>query len=280
MIQARSAILLGKYTGYGHPMSNRALSSSSTGPSPKYFLSDVKKRIGRCVSFGLPVTGALEAARISRHIGEDWKSLVLAVDGYDIRNGLEEKVRWGEMDAMGHVNNVAYLRFAEMSRIHWFRTLSKNVPRQHKGEWGQLLGPQGTFGLILAEVSIKYKMPLRFPCIFSLHHRLASPPALDETEDDGKLAKAFRFDCTMLSHSIQRPAATFRETLFLYDYRAQSTTALPQWIRKFFQEQWLQQEEQAAVATGRRAEIETDVRGLEMGSWDREGAVEDFGQTL
>jgi len=29
-------------------------------------------------------------------------------------------VRWGDMDAMGHVNNTVYFRFMEQTRISWF----------------------------------------------------------------------------------------------------------------------------------------------------------------
>src|SRR3982750_1783662 len=29
-------------------------------------------------------------------------------------------VRWGDMDAMGHVNNTVYFRYMEQARISWF----------------------------------------------------------------------------------------------------------------------------------------------------------------
>ena len=31
-------------------------------------------------------------------------------------------VRWGDMDAMGHVNNATYFRYMESARIDWFRS--------------------------------------------------------------------------------------------------------------------------------------------------------------
>ncbi len=36
-------------------------------------------------------------------------------------------VRWGDMDAMGHVNNTVYFRFAEQSRIEWLESLGFDV---------------------------------------------------------------------------------------------------------------------------------------------------------
>ena len=32
-------------------------------------------------------------------------------------------VRWGDMDAMGHVNNTVYFRYMEQARISWFDAL-------------------------------------------------------------------------------------------------------------------------------------------------------------
>ena len=32
-------------------------------------------------------------------------------------------MRWSDMDALGHVNNVVYFRFMEQARIEWFDSL-------------------------------------------------------------------------------------------------------------------------------------------------------------
>jgi acyl-CoA thioester hydrolase len=32
-------------------------------------------------------------------------------------------IRWGDMDAMGHVNNASYFRYLESLRIEWFRSI-------------------------------------------------------------------------------------------------------------------------------------------------------------
>ena len=32
-------------------------------------------------------------------------------------------IRWGDMDAMGHVNNTVYFRYMEQARISWFEQL-------------------------------------------------------------------------------------------------------------------------------------------------------------
>jgi len=35
-------------------------------------------------------------------------------------------IRWGDMDAMGHVNNVAYFRYMETLRIEWMVSVGAN----------------------------------------------------------------------------------------------------------------------------------------------------------
>jgi acyl-CoA thioester hydrolase len=40
-------------------------------------------------------------------------------------------IRWGDMDAMGHVNNTVYFRYMETSRIDWCRSIGC-MPEQSK----------------------------------------------------------------------------------------------------------------------------------------------------
>ena len=35
---------------------------------------------------------------------------------------MTEPIRWGDMDAMGHVNNTSYFRYLETCRIDWMRS--------------------------------------------------------------------------------------------------------------------------------------------------------------
>lgn len=60
-------------------------------------------------------------------------------------------IRWGDMDAMGHVNNTVYFRFMEQARIGWFEHL---VPR---GEAWQ------SAGIVIANASCNYRRALTYP---------------------------------------------------------------------------------------------------------------------
>jgi acyl-CoA thioester hydrolase len=60
-------------------------------------------------------------------------------------------VRWGEMDALGHVNNIRYLAWLESSRIALFEGLGlKTLP-------GEPVGP------LLARLEIDYLEPVVYP---------------------------------------------------------------------------------------------------------------------
>jgi acyl-CoA thioester hydrolase len=60
-------------------------------------------------------------------------------------------IRWGDMDAMGHVNNTVYFRFMEQARIGWFESL---LPR---GEaWAKI-------GIVIVNASCNFKKPINYP---------------------------------------------------------------------------------------------------------------------
>ena len=60
-------------------------------------------------------------------------------------------MRWGDMDAMGHVNNTVYFRYMEQARISWFDRL---VPEADA--W------QST-GIVIANATCNYRRALTYP---------------------------------------------------------------------------------------------------------------------
>ena len=61
-----------------------------------------------------------------------------------------DRVRFGDLDAMRHLNNVAFLQFFESARIAYLSTL---IPGRSP------IAPEGDFGLIFAECHINYRAP-------------------------------------------------------------------------------------------------------------------------
>ena len=63
---------------------------------------------------------------------------------------LEIPVAWGNMDALGHVNNTIYLRWFESVRIQYFERIGLNLSG-------------GDVGPILARQEIDYRRPVTYP---------------------------------------------------------------------------------------------------------------------
>ena len=52
-------------------------------------------------------------------------------------------IRWGDMDAMGHINNTVYFRYMEQARISWFESLG--VRPSARGEGPVIINASCTF---------------------------------------------------------------------------------------------------------------------------------------
>lgn len=56
---------------------------------------------------------------------------------------LEIPIRWGDMDAMGHVNNTVYFRYMEQARISWFDAIG--LPPSPDGQGPVIVNAACTF---------------------------------------------------------------------------------------------------------------------------------------
>lgn len=124
---------------------------------------------------------------------------------------IEIPIAWGEMDALGHVNNVVYFRYFEIARIDFLR----------KAGCSQLKAADGV-GFILQAMESRFRVPLVFPDTIVVGTKLVA------IEDD-------RFT---LVHSIrskthgqtQGVAAVGRGTIVTYDYAAGRKVSIPRAI--------------------------------------------------
>jgi acyl-CoA thioester hydrolase len=64
---------------------------------------------------------------------------------------LDMPVKWGELDALNHLNNVQFFKFFEEARIHSFTVARLPVDSSQ------------AFGPIIAETSCAYKAPVKYP---------------------------------------------------------------------------------------------------------------------
>lgn len=73
--------------------------------------------------------------------------------GYKIIH--EQKVVWGDMDSMNHVNNTKYFYYCETARIEFVHALFPNFGSHPPSEMKA--------GLALAETSCRFKVPVTYP---------------------------------------------------------------------------------------------------------------------
>jgi len=66
-----------------------------------------------------------------------------------------QKVVWGDMDSMNHVNNTKYFYYCETARIEFIRMLFPDFGDQPLSEMKT--------GLALAETSCRFKLPVTYP---------------------------------------------------------------------------------------------------------------------
>lgn len=71
-------------------------------------------------------------------------------------------VRWGDMDAVGHVNNATYFTYFEQARVAWLATLGQAV-------MSEVAGP------VMATAVCEFRRPLTWPARVTVRV-LAGPP--------------------------------------------------------------------------------------------------------
>jgi acyl-CoA thioester hydrolase len=117
-----------------------------------------------------------------------------------------DKVRFGDLDAMRHVNNVAFLTFFEDARIQYVSELIGSDPVTRR-----------SFGFIFAECRINY----RAPAFYDEEIRTCIRP--------GEVRRSSaRLEFAMFAVGDDRLLAEGYGTLVGYDYAAGRATPLPE----------------------------------------------------
>lgn len=117
-------------------------------------------------------------------------------------------VRWGDMDAMGHVNNTVYFRYLEIARLDWLRKL------------GLTLAPVGE-GLLIINAFCTFHKQVEFPCDL-LAKMYVSDPGRTSFESWATLERT------------DEPGVIYTSggaTTVWVDYGEQKSKPLPEWLR-------------------------------------------------
>jgi acyl-CoA thioester hydrolase len=117
---------------------------------------------------------------------------------------------WGDHDAFGHVNNLAYLRWCESARVEYLLRI---------GLWPSL-PPQGV-GPILASISCDYKRPLTFPDTVYIGARVTRIGN-----------RSFQMQHRVVSQALDVVAAEVESAIVVLDYSQNQTVPVPEGCRR------------------------------------------------
>lgn len=123
---------------------------------------------------------------------------------------VELPVAWGEMDALGHVNNAVYFRYFESARVAYLTKINFIDPEQNAG-----------IAAILASTRCDFRKALTYPDTVLIGARVI------EIGDD-----RFTMEYRLVSQRLQKVAAEGSGVVVAFDYRERRKAALPEAIRK------------------------------------------------
>lgn len=117
-------------------------------------------------------------------------------------------IRWGDMDAMGHVNNTVYFRYMETVRLEWLYRVA------------EIQGPSGV-GPVIVNAFCNFVRQLKYPGDARVKHYVANP---------GRSS----FDTFLTIERLDQPGVLYAsggaKTVWV-DYAAERSVALPDSIR-------------------------------------------------
>jgi acyl-CoA thioester hydrolase len=117
-------------------------------------------------------------------------------------------IRWGDMDAMGHLNNTIYFRYLEIVRIAWF------------DELGCAPNPQGE-GPVIVNAFCNFIRQFEYPGDVLAKHYVCNP---------GRTS----VDTYVTLERTDRPGEVYAEggaKLVWVDFPKQKSAPLPDWLR-------------------------------------------------
>lgn len=117
-------------------------------------------------------------------------------------------IRWGDMDAMGHVNNTIYFRYLEVARINWFETIG--CPVDPNGE-----------GAVIVNAFCNFHKQLEYPgdIVVTMY---VSDPGRSSFESWGTITR------------VDDPGTIYASggaTTVWVDFPKQKSVPLPEWVR-------------------------------------------------
>ena len=129
-------------------------------------------------------------------------------EGYTLVHRYRTSIRWGDMDAMGHVNNTVYFKYLEHMRIDWMREIG--CPPDPTGE-----------APVIVNAFCNFHKQLDYPC-----------EVLGKMYVSDLGRSTFDSWCTL--ERTDQPGVIYTSggaTMVWVDFPAQKSVPLPDWMR-------------------------------------------------
>jgi acyl-CoA thioester hydrolase len=125
----------------------------------------------------------------------------------DFSHFVVQPIRWGDMDALSHVNNVQYFRYLESGRIAYMEDL---LPGEHNSAH-----------LILADIQCSFLRQLRYPGTVEVGTRVS------------RIGRSsLQITCAIFLQGEELPAATGQAVIVWFDFAAQRSAPVPARLRE------------------------------------------------
>ncbi len=122
-------------------------------------------------------------------------------------------MRWGDMDAYGHMNNTSYLRFFEEARVQWLAVTGRELVENGQGP-------------VVANIFCNYYRELNYPCDVLIKMYVSEP---------GRSS----IDTWMTMERTDQPDVVYADggaTMVWVDFNAKKAVALPPWLKELIAE--------------------------------------------
>jgi len=118
------------------------------------------------------------------------------------------QMRWGDMDALGHMNNTVYFRFLEQARVSWFDSIGADYRRLPEGP-------------VLGSIACRFVAPAVYPAELEVTLLAGAPrrstfPLYSEIRDAGPLPRVY---------------ARAEAVMVWIDLKDGKSRPLPEWVR-------------------------------------------------
>ncbi len=120
------------------------------------------------------------------------------------------QTRWGDMDALGHLNHAKYLTYMENARVHYYSSMG----------FGELRHEQNP-GLILGGMTIDYISQVTHPTSLTVCHRINRVGT-----------KSFDYLGAIFQEDNDHPVCTGLFHIITFDYKNNRTVDVPVEIAK------------------------------------------------